>query len=275
MNAPAPALQRAHDRSPSATLPERAMSRRDRRARRIGDIDIRVATRAEAIDDVLGAIAAGGVRLFAFCNAHTVNMARRVPALALALSKATVFNDGVGVNLASKIVHGRGFPANLNGTDLVPDILASLRQPTSVFLVGSLPEVVAQAVEILPRRFPNVVVAGVQHGYFDPAQDAEIVSRIRQSGAQLVLVAMGHPRQELWAAQHLNQMGAVVLCVGALLDFMSGRVRRAPKIVRALRLEWLFRLALEPRRLAGRYLGGALPLARTVIQQRLGHERSS
>ena len=82
------------------------------------------------------------------------------------------------------------------------------------------------------------------------------MSRIVGSGARLVLVGMGHPLQELWTARHQAYIRAPLLCVGAFFDFVAGKVPRAPGFMRSLRCEWIFRLAIEPRRLAKRYMVG-------------------
>jgi exopolysaccharide biosynthesis WecB/TagA/CpsF family protein len=90
----------------------------------------------------------------------------------------------------------------------------------------------------------------------------------------LVLVAMGQPRQEQWAVREAERCGAVSMSIGAYLDFVSGRVSRAPMLVQRLRLEWIYRLAIEPRRMAGRYLIGNLTFMAAALRQRFGPARS-
>jgi exopolysaccharide biosynthesis WecB/TagA/CpsF family protein len=225
-------------------------------SRQIGAVKLKAARKREAVADMLSAIEDKSQRTFAFCNMHTFNLARRSPELEKALSEATVFNDGVAIDVASKLLYGKSFPDNLNGTDLVPALLGALDRPTSVFLLGSPPGIAEQAGRKLEERFANVSVVGTQHGFFSPGEGRQIAERIRASDADLVLAGMGNPHQELWAADHGHATGSVVICAGAFLDFASGRVARAPRLVRRIRAEWLFRLLLEPKRLAGRYLRG-------------------
>jgi N-acetylglucosaminyldiphosphoundecaprenol N-acetyl-beta-D-mannosaminyltransferase/alpha-1,3-mannosyltransferase len=236
--------------------------------RRVNGVVLEVTNQQIAVARVLEAIQARSCEVFAFCNMHSCNLARRSPAFASALGRAIVFNDGLGIDIASRILFGAPFPDNVNGTDLTPAVLAALDRPTAVFLLGSPPGVAERAARVLESRFPQVRVVGCQHGFFSPSEDGEVADRVRATGAELVLAGMGNPRQELWAVAMALRTGAVVLCIGAFLDFASGRVSRAPRFVRAVRGEWLYRLALEPRRLASRYLGGA-PFLWAVLRERL------
>ena len=203
-----------------------------------------------------------------FCNAHTVNLASRDSKLRDALAGATVLNDGVGLDMASRTLFGAAFPQNLNGTDFVPHVLACADMPLRVYLVGGARDVAEAAGRELCRRGPGIEVVGTTHGYFEDGESGAIVEAIRRSGANLVLVAMGQPRQEIWAARHYRDIAGPTICVGALLDFLAGRVPRAPLWVRERRVEWAFRLMNEPRRLARRYVvGNAAFLARTMSQK--------
>jgi exopolysaccharide biosynthesis WecB/TagA/CpsF family protein len=206
--------------------------------------------------------------VFAFCNMHTFNWARRSPELAAALSKATVFNDGIGIEVASWFLFGKRFPDNLNGSDLTPNLLAALDRPTLVFLVGSTQDVAERAGAVLEARFPHVMVVGCHHGFFDAAASERLIERIRHSKPDLVLVGMGNPRQELWAIDVVAKIDAVILCVGAFLDFTAGRLSRAPKWIRTIRAEWLYRLAQEPSRLASRYVIGGASFAAAIWSEK-------
>lgn len=238
-----------------------------RHRRRIGPLDIAVRTRDEALAEVLGAIAVRRPLLVAFANAHTVNVARADPAFAATLDGALVLNDGIGVDLASRSLYGRGFPANLNGTDFTPALLAALPGSTRLFLIGSRPGTVEEAGRRLMAAYPNVVVVGSHHGFFSAGEEAALVDRIARLGVDLVLAGMGNPRQERWAHAHLERLAVPILCVGALFDFTAGAVRRAPQWVRRTRTEWLYRLAREPRRMARRYLVGNGAFLAGVMRQ--------
>lgn len=224
--------------------------------------------REDAIRDIIAAVNSKSCRVFAFCNMHTFNLARRSRLLADALAKATVFNDGLGIDIASRILFGTKFPDNLNGTDLTPALLERFGRPVSVYLVGSAPGVAEIAAAALAVRFPALTIAGCQHGFFDASEDERIADEIRIANTDLVLVGMGNPRQELWATNISKRAGAVVLCVGAYIDFAAGRFSRAPSWVRRLRCEWVYRLALEPTRMWRRYFGGAPPFLLSVLSEK-------
>jgi alpha-1,3-mannosyltransferase len=236
--------------------------------RRIGPVNVDVLDRTSATAAILGSAARQEPKLVTFCNAHTVNLANRDPRLREALARATVLNDGVGLDMASRALFGASFPQNLNGTDFVPHVLASAETALRVYLVGGACDVAEAAGRELCRRNPALQVVGTTHGYFEDRESDAIVEAIRRSGANLVLVAMGQPRQEIWAAQHFREIAGPTICVGALLDFLAGRVPRAPLWIRERRIEWAFRLMKEPRRLTRRYvIGNAAFLARTMGQK--------
>lgn len=211
----------------------------------------------EVVAHLAGELAAGRRTEVAFLNAHASNLAAADDSFASALRRATVLNDGAGVDLASRHLHGAPFPENLNGTDFVPRLLGGLTQPRRVFLLGAAPGVAEAAAEELARLCPQHRVVGVHHGFFADHEASAVARRVAQAQAEVLLVAMGNPRQELFVAEHGAATGAILLVsVGALLDFLSGRVERAPRWVRRLRLEWVYRLAIEPRRMWRRYLVG-------------------
>ena len=195
------------------------------------------------------------------------------PARAL---KGFVFNDGLGVDLANASQRSR-FPANLNGTDLVPYLLGRIRTSLRIFLLGARPETLQKAARAFHRRWPHHIVVGQAHGYHDARQEAMIPETILKARPDVVLVAMGNPKQELWIAQHGPRCASCCLGVGALFDFVAGDVKRAPRWIRAARCEWMFRLALEPRRLWRRYLVGNTKfiayLAAAWVAQRTGSSR--
>jgi alpha-1,3-mannosyltransferase len=210
--------------------------------------------------------------MITFANANTINVAERNPAFQRALDAALVLNDGVGIDIASHALFGRAFPENLIGTDLVPQLLATAR-PWRVYLLGSAPGVAAKAAHGIEKQYLQVQIVGYHHGFFTRGDETRLLQKIRECDPNLVLVAMGQPLQELWAARHYQNIQAPVICVGALLDFFSGRVRRAPLAIRELRLEWVYRLLQEPRRLAGRYLLGNPKFLCRIIWQKLGGSR--
>lgn len=230
---------------------------------RLGPVSVAVRSGDEAIDQVLAALRTGRTAKFGFANTNMVSHAQRSPAYAAELADFTLYNDGIGLSVAAKIAAGRGFKANLNGTDFTPALLAACPPDTKLFLLGAKPDVVAKAAAVCAERFPQVSVVGFRDGYSCQRQDQPgAAAAIEASGAQLVLVAMGNPLQERWiAAVAKPGPGPVWIGVGALFDFMAGNVPRAPEWMRQAKLEWAFRLVQEPGRLWRRYtieVGGVL-----------------
>lgn len=236
-------------------------------ARRFGPVDVTVSSRASAIQSVVSAVEERVPQTFTFCNTHTVNQAFENAEMALALKNAIVFNDGLGMDIASTILYGIRFPENLNGTDLTPLILKALTGK-SVFLVGSTTDVLRRATKRLQSDGLNVFVVGDQQGFFDSKDEAEITHIIKTAQPDLVIVGMGHPRQEVWAYRHQSDLGVPIICVGAYIDFVAQAFARAPKLVRRLRCEWIFRMILEPKRLGYRFTIGNVVFLLRTLQQR-------
>src|SRR5690606_3804597 len=156
-------------------------------------------------------------------------------------------------DIATWLVHRQKFPENLNGTDFVPAYLHSVRDRGRVFLFGGKPDVAVRASRVLHHDF-GVNVVGTCDGYDQGRNAAQVVAAINDAQANVVLVAMGNPAQEQWILANRDKINAPVLIgVGALLDFLAGDKPRAPKLIQQLRLEWLYRLCLEPARLLRRY----------------------
>ncbi len=160
-------------------------------------------------------------------------------------------NDGIGLSIAARLMKRHRFPENLNGTDFLPRLLGQLQAP--VFLLGGRPGIAERAAATLAHTH-GVAVVGSRDGYGGLADPASVIEAIANSHAEVVVVALGNPLQERWILTHRARLGPRLLIgAGALLDFLAGEVPRAPGWVRSLRLEWLFRLAQEPRRLLRRY----------------------
>jgi exopolysaccharide biosynthesis WecB/TagA/CpsF family protein len=203
----------------------------------------------------------------AFCNAHTANLAYDNAQLQATLASFTVLADGIGVDIAARILHKKPFSANLNGTDFVPALIASCTRPVTVAMLGAEPGVALRARDALQQKFPQHRVTTVQHGFATPDETAAFLRNLEQEPVDILLVAMGNPRQEQFIAQRVTGHHATLaIGVGALFDFIAGEVPRAPQWIRSLRMEWLFRLAQEPARLFGRYvLGNPLFLWRVLL----------
>ncbi len=163
-----------------------------------------------------------------------------------------IVNDGIGMDIASFLLHGKRYRHNLNGTDFMPLLLNTFKHAHRVFLLGGKPGVAEKAAAVIEQQMGQQVV-GCSDGYSSVEPEA-LDARINASGADIVLVAMGNPIQEEWIQQNLGKLDArLFVSVGALFDFLSGDVQRAPLWVQKIRFEWLYRLGREPRRMAQRY----------------------
>lgn len=219
-----------------------------------GSVAVPYVSRDKAIQTISRSVVDGTQIRVAFCNANTMLLALRDRGYARLLGDFLILNDGVGMNLASRVLYGHRFDDNLNGTDFVPDLLRTCPVPLSIYLLGAREEVVAQAAARLAAEHPRHRIAGHRNGYVAPHEVDGVIADINAAKPDILLVAMGNPLQERFIEAHGGRIDARVLIgVGALFDFLAGRARRAPRLVRQLRLEWAFRLLREPLRLGRRY----------------------
>ncbi|MCL6502485.1 MAG: WecB/TagA/CpsF family glycosyltransferase [Pirellulales bacterium] len=172
---------------------------------------------------------------------------------------ALIVPDGAPLMLVARWL-GRPLPERVPGSDLVPALFAAaqVRQGLKVYLMGAATGVGQRAAENIQRVWPRVEVVGVCSpplGFEqDEAYNQALVRQINDAQPDVLLVGLGAPKQELWVQHHSAGLRVpVVLCVGAAIDFLAGHKRRAPVWLRRIGLEWLFRLASEPRRLWRRY----------------------
>ncbi|MGI6850977.1 WecB/TagA/CpsF family glycosyltransferase [Mesorhizobium sp. 1B3] len=204
-----------------------------------------------------------------FLNAHNANVACSDPEFADVLADFLILPDGIGVDLAGRLLYGEAFPANLNGTDFIPAFLEAMKTPLTVGLLGAKRSNADAAAEALSAFAPQHNFVVVHDGFFSKQEEPMVVDRIAALRPDILLVAMGVPRQEYWIDRNLTRHHCIMpIAVGALLDFLSGAIPRAPHWMRRLRLEWLFRLSIEPGRLWRRYVvGNPLFLARVLRQK--------
>ena len=196
--------------------------------------------------------------LLNFVNAHCLNTSCKNAEYRHVLKQSSrLLPDGSGVKLALRF-QGIALQENLNGTDLFPRLCReAAEQGMSLYLLGAGPGVAAQAAANMVKRYPQLKIAGTRDGFFTAAQEDEVIATINRSGADILLVAMGVPRQELWLAWHLDKLNtAVNMGVGGLFDFYSERISRAPLWLRNSGMEWVWRLLQEPGRMWRRYIIG-------------------
>lgn len=208
-------------------------------------------------------------------NPEKVMAARRDAELFNALRNASLLiPDGIGIVLAARLL-GASAIERVAGSDLMPTICEiAANQGKRIFLYGAKPGVASQAASILQDRFPNLLVAGIQHGYVTDDEMPEVVRLINNSGAEVLFVGLGSPRQELWIGRHRALLPGVKICqgVGGTFDAICGNPPRAPTIFRRLYLEWLYRLVTQPNRMSRQ---SALPrFAYQVARQAAAKRRS-
>lgn len=222
------------------------------------DVPIDALDLESCVELIAGWAARREARTVCACNVHSVVTAKRDPAFAAALQSADLCTaDGAPI---AWWLRRAGFPRQprVAGPDLMWRLCERCeRDSLPIYLYGCGDETLERLRSRLARVFPRLRVAGSFSPPFralEPHEDARVIEQIARSGARIVFVALGCPKQELWLAAHRARIPAVLAGVGAAFDFHAGVVRRAPPWMRGAGLEWLHRLAHEPRRLARRYL---------------------
>jgi alpha-1,3-mannosyltransferase len=238
----------------------------------IGTTKTAVITADEAIARIHSRILERRGGIVMFTNHHLVNNAVRHPEITTLFNDAIALPDGIALDVASRILYGTMFPENLNGTDFFPKLLNAL-PPTRIFLIGSAAGVAEQAQLRLAELFPTHSFVGSHHGYPTAEQSLTIVEEINSLNAEIVVVGMGNPHQELWMSRYGKHLNAVGVCGGALLDRYAGLVQRGPAWLSRWRLEWLYRIIQEPRRMSRRYITGGVAFMSLVLRQKIAGYR--
>jgi N-acetylglucosaminyldiphosphoundecaprenol N-acetyl-beta-D-mannosaminyltransferase len=212
----------------------------------------------EAVEQVVDWGASSKPRYICICNVHSVVTATSDREFRRALGGADLATcDGAPIAWALRRL---GFPAQerIAGPDLMWRYLRRAEAlGQRVYLYGSTEATLCRLRDRLAREFPGVVLAGMHAPQFGTGicrNDEAEVAAINASGANVVFIGLGCPKQEKWMAAHRESVKAVMIGVGAAFDYHAGTVRRAPVWLQDHGLEWLYRLASEPRRLLRRYL---------------------
>lgn len=171
---------------------------------------------------------------------------------------AFILADGMPLVWASKL-RDRPLPERVTGSDLIYRLAERAAQKGyRLFLLGAGPTIAAQAAQRLQEKYPRLQIAGTECPPFRPLSEQEheeLLTRIRSTKPDILMVAFGQPKGEFWIVNNLDRLGIPVsVQVGASLDFVAGVVKRSPKIFQKIGLEWLYRLLQEPKRLTGRYV---------------------
>lgn len=204
-----------------------------------------------AVEAVVAMADEPGPHLVVTANVELVMQARHAPDLQDILRRAAlVVADGVGVIWGARRL-GRSLPGRVAGIDLADRLCGeAARRGWRVCLVGGAPGVALEAARSLRHWHPGIHVAAALHGYFRPEDEAAVIPAIRDVAPTLVLAGLGSPRQERWLDRHLASLGVpVAIGVGGTLDVWAGKVRRAPRVMQTMGLEWCYRLICQPSRL--------------------------
>jgi N-acetylglucosaminyldiphosphoundecaprenol N-acetyl-beta-D-mannosaminyltransferase len=238
----------------------------------ISGIPVDNLTEDEAVAAIDGMIAAGGTHYGAVINAAKVVAADRDEQLKRTLIEADLITaDGMSVIWASRVL-GVRLKERVTGIDLFQRLVRHAAQRgLSVYFLGARESSVRGTVEFFSTRYPSLRIAGWRDGYFKTAEDQSVSKSIKDSGADLLFVAFGSPKQEYWIASNVEQTGVgFALGVGGSFDHLSGFARRAPMWMQRAGLEWFHRLMQEPRRLWRRYLIGNASFVGLILRQRTG-----
>lgn len=235
-------------------------------------ITVQTAPPADLLREILGFAERSERRRVSYVNAHVLNQSFTSDELRASLRAADlVYCDGYGVRLAAKLI-GLPVPQRMTGADWIWGVAALCEESgRSLYLLGSNPGSSAEAAEALQRWYPRLRVTGTHHGYFEigSPHSERVLEHIQEEQPDILLVGMGTPQQELWVERYSDRIDAHVLwTVGALFDYLSGRVPRAPHWIADHGFEWIFRLLVEPRRMWRRYLLGNPRFLYRVWQER-------
>ena len=211
-------------------------------------------TAKSAAERAVEMVKSDGTKVIYTPNPEIVMAAYEDSAFAEVLNRADMcVPDGIGVVYGAKI-QGTPLPERVAGFDLSCTLMSEMAKfGGSVFLFGSKPGVAETAAERLTAKYDGLKIAGTCDGYFSDNAVPEIIEKINASGADLLLVCLGAPKQEKWMAAHQGKIDGLMLGVGAGFDYYAENIKRAPMWMQKHNLEWVYRLVQDPKRLFKRY----------------------
>lgn len=236
---------------------------------KLADVMYNNMTVAEALEYCLELIESGCKAEIFFLNADCLRIAQKDLVYRSILNSASlVLPDGIGLRIATR-VYGDSMRENCNGTDFSPRLMKELAtRGKTCFFLGSKEGVAAKAAKNAEAKIPGLRIVGTHNGYFQ--DDDAVVDLINRSGADVLFVAMGAPLQEKWISRNRDKIKAgLILGVGALFDYLSGNVRRAPIALQRAGMEWAWRILWEPKRLFRRYVLHGIPFMIRLVCGRL------
>jgi len=243
-------------------------------------MDVQPLTMHGAVDAVLSFVDTphDSCRFVVTPNVDHAVMLREHEGLRAAYADASLrLIDGMPLVVLSRMFR-KPIPERVAGSDLVPALFQAANdrgRPLSVYLLGAGPGVAERAKERIEQTWPQVRVVGTYSPPFgfekDEQENQKIIAQVNEASADVLLVGVGAPKQELWIHAHHKALNSkVALCIGATIDFLAGEKSRAPVWMRKVGLEWAHRVASEPKRLAKRYAKDAVVLPRIVIDELRG-----
>lgn len=216
----------------------------------IAEVSVDKVTMEQAVGKVRSFLEEDRVHTIYTPNAEIIMCAHRDPEFRKVLNEADlVIPDGAGVVLASRILK-TPLPEKVSGVDLVRNTFEAFSgEHLKCFLFGGKPGVAEKASENVKKAYPGIEIVGCRNGYFSKDDVAEIIDCINSSGADMLLVALGAPKQEKWIHEHKDKLKVkVCIGVGGTIDVLAGVSDLAPEFIRRHGFEWLYRLYREPRR---------------------------
>lgn len=215
-------------------------------------LPIQNVTMEQAVEDVYGFFAARESKIIVTPNAEILQMYTKDAQMQAALKKADyIVPDGVGILLAAKRL-GTPMKEKVAGIELGRHLLErSAKEGKRVYFLGAKPGIAARAKECLEEEIPGVQIVGVRDGYFKPEDEPAIVAEINALDVDMLLVCLGAPKQELWMTSHKDELKVgAMLGLGGSLDIFAHALKRAPDWMIKCRIEWLYRVVKEPKRIA-------------------------
>lgn len=228
-------------------------------------------TMKETVEEIARRLDAGLFTQHVVVNVAKIVNIHKDPALRNAVLGCDIINiDGMGVLWGAWLL-GFDVPERVAGIDLFYRLLAlAEKRKDPVFFLGAESEVVTRAVEKAQKIYPRLIIAGYHHGYFWDNEE-EVVSKIRESGARLLFVAITSPKKEQFIARWQKQLGVgFAMGVGGAFDIMAGKTKRAPNWMQKMGLEWFYRIVQEPQRMWKRYLVTNSLFVWMLLREKLG-----
>lgn len=250
------------------------------RKHRLFGIEFDVLTMRDAVDWVFHQVAAGRRNAAKYVVTPNISLTMRhqdCPEFRKVIHDADLtIVDGAPLVTASRWFR-KPLPERVAGSDLVLELFQAAveESPLRVFFLGAAPGVADRAAEVAHKKWKGVQVVGTLSPEFgfekDDSANRAIVKIVNSTHADVLIIGLGAPKQENWAWRHREQLEVpVALCVGGTIDFLAGEQHRAPRWVRRMGIEWVWRMATNPRRLVGRYFNDALRLPRLLADEAAG-----